>query len=358
MTDTTVPATRAKSEILIVDDSNMMVLVARRILEKQFAVTSVNSGEKCLELLKNYKPQLILLDIVMPGMDGFAVLHELKANPETSNIPVIFLTGDEHNETELRGLREGAVDFITKPFIPLILLQRVRNTISLSLLQQDLQREVANQTVEMRKLTTEVMEALSRTVDAKDHYTRGHSARVAKYSREIARRMGKNEQEQESIYYMGLLHDIGKIGVAGSIIRKNSRLEDDEFEEIKEHPVTGYNILKTITALPSLATGARWHHERYDGTGYPDGLKGAQIPEEARIIAVADVYDALTSKRSYSEIRPQAVVRDIIEKGKGTHFDPVIADVMLRMIDEDKAYTMKEQLTEDAADAASGAQPK
>lgn len=345
MTDTTAP-TAAKSEVLIVDDSNMMVLVARRILEKHFSVTAVSSGEECLALLKTYKPQLILLDIAMPGMDGFEVLHELKANSATSSIPVIFLTGDEHNETELRGLREGAIDFITKPFIPLILLQRVRNTISLSLLQQDLQHEVVKRTEKIHQLTTEVMEALSRTVDAKDHYTRGHSARVAKYSREIARRMGKSEQEQESIYYMGLLHDIGKIGVAGSIIRKNSRLEDEEFEEIKEHPVTGFNILKTITALPGLATGARWHHERYDGTGYPDGLKGAQIPEEARIIAVADVYDALTSKRSYSEIRPQAVVRDIIEKSKGSHFDPVIADVMLRMIDEDTAYTMKEALDE------------
>jgi len=145
---------------------------------------------------------------------------------------------------------------------------------------------------------------------------------------------------------MGLLHDIGKIGVAGSIIRKDSRLEGDEFKEIKEHPVTGHEILRTITALPGLATGARWHHERYDGSGYPDGLKGSQIPEEARIIAVADVYDALTSKRSYSEIRPQSVVRAEIEKGKGTHFDPVIADVMLRMIDEDKDYLMKEKAEE------------
>ena len=334
-----------KNEILVVDDSNMMVLVARRILEKdpRLSVMSVSSGEACLELLKNYKPDLILLDIVMTGKDGFEVLHELKANPETSHIPVIFLTGDEHNESEIRGLREGAVDFITKPFVPEVLLQRVRNTLELSLLQQDLQHEVARQTEKNRQLTREIMQALSSTVDAKDHYTRGHSARVAKYAQEIARRLGKSEQEQEDIYYMGLLHDIGKIGVAGSIIRKDSRLEDDEFEEIKEHPVTGYNILKTITALPGLATGARWHHEHYDGTGYPDGLKGNKIPEEARIIAVADVYDALTSKRSYSDVRPQAVVRSIIEKGRGTHFDPIIAEVMLRMIDEDKDYTMREK---------------
>ncbi len=339
----------AKREILIVDDSNMMVQVARKILEQdhQFAVTSANSGESCLSLLKNYKPHLILLDIVMPGMDGFAVLHELKANPQTSNIPVIFLTGDEHGDTEVRGLKEGATDFITKPFVPQVLLQRVHNTVELSVLQQDLKNEVARQTEKNRRLTREVIEALSSTVDAKDHYTRGHSARVAGYAKEIARRLGKSEQYQEDIYYTGLLHDIGKIGVAGSIIRKNTRLADEEFEEIKEHPITGYNILKKITALPDLAIGARWHHEHYDGSGYPDGLKGTNIPEQARIIAVADAYDAMTSKRSYSQIRPQDQVRAQIEKCKGTQFDPVIADVMLRMIDEDKEYKMKEQESAD-----------
>lgn len=334
----------SKNEVLVVDDSKLMVSMARRILEKgsNLAVVSANSGEECLELLKTYKPDLILLDIVMTGKDGFEVLHEIKANPKTNDIPVIFLTGDEHGESEIRGLKEGAVDFITKPFVPEVLLQRVKNTLQLSLLQHDLQFEVARQTERNRQLTRQIIQALSSTVDAKDHYTRGHSARVGKYAKEIARRLGKSEQEQEEIYYMGLLHDIGKIGVSGSIIRKDSRLEDDEFAKIKEHPITGYNILKTISALPSLATGARWHHEHYDGSGYPDGLKGTNIPEGARIIAVADAYDAMTSKRSYTQIRPQAEVRAEIEKGKGKQFDPIIADIMIQMIDEDKDYTMKE----------------
>lgn len=334
----------SKNEVLVVDDSKLMVSMARKILEKgsNLAVVSANSGEECLELLKTYKPDLILLDIVMTGKDGFEVLHEIKANPKTNDIPVIFLTGDEHGESEIRGLKEGAVDFITKPFVPEVLLQRVKNTLQLSLLQHDLQFEVARQTERNRQLTRQIIQALSSTVDAKDHYTRGHSARVGKYAKEIARRLGKSEQEQEEIYYMGLLHDIGKIGVSGSIIRKDSRLEDDEFAKIKEHPITGYNILKTISALASLATGARWHHEHYDGSGYPDGLKGTNIPEGARIIAVADAYDAMTSKRSYTQIRPQAEVRAEIEKGKGKQFDPIIADIMIQMIDEDKDYTMKE----------------
>ena len=332
-----------KSEVLVVDDSTMMTSLARRILEQQnYTVSTASSGEECLEYVKEHTPNLILLDVYMKGMDGFAVLHELKAREETASIPVIFLTGDEHNETEIRGLHEGAVDFIAKPFIPGILIQRVQNTIELSQLQKNLQHEVDKQVGKVKRLTQQIMVALSSTVDAKDHYTRGHSYRVAKYSKEIARRMGRNEQFQEDIYAMGLLHDIGKIGVAGSIIRKDSRLTDEEYADIKEHTITGYNILKTITELPGLAIGARWHHEHFDGTGYPDGIKGTQIPEEARIIALADAYDAMTSKRTYTQIRPQAEVRAEIARCKGTHFDPDITDVFLRMIDEDTEYTMRE----------------
>lgn len=331
-----------KSKIMIVDDSTMMSSMARRILEHEFDVSVFNSGEECLENVSKIMPNLILLDFYMKGIDGFNVLHALKEDSSTNEIPVIFMTGDEHGETEVKALREGAFDFISKPFVPAVLLQRVKNAVQLSKLQKDLQSEVKHETAKTRLLTMEVLLALSSTIEAKDHYTKGHSHRVAKYASEIAKRLGKNEEEQRDIYMMGLMHDIGKIGVAGDIIRKKSKLEEDEFEEIKEHPIKGYEILKTITVMPGLATGARWHHEHFDGTGYPDGLKGNQIPEEARIIAVADVYDAMTSKRSYSDVRPQSDVRAEIERCKGTYFDPIIADVMLRMIDEDKNYQMRE----------------
>jgi len=191
-------------------------------------------------------------------------------------------------------------------------------------------------------LTKDFMLALAKAVDAKDHYTSGHSQRVAEYAREIARRMGKSAAEQEEIYTLGLLHDIGKIGVPEAIINKNGRLTDEEFGKIKEHPVMGHEILKNVEEIPTLATGARWHHERYDGRGYPDGLAGKDIPEAARIIGVADAYDAMTSNRAYSNIRPQAQVRAEIERCKGSQFDPEIADIMLQMIDDDKAYTMHE----------------
>lgn len=191
-------------------------------------------------------------------------------------------------------------------------------------------------------LTKDFMLALAKAVDAKDHYTSGHSQRVAEYSREIARRMGKSEARQDEIYTMGLLHDIGKIGVPESIINKNGRLTDEEYEKIKEHPLMGHEILKNVKEIPNLAVGARWHHERYDGRGYPDGLAGKDIPEEARIIGVADAYDAMTSNRAYSGIRPQDKVRAEIERCSGSQFDPEIADIMLQMIDNDTMYKMHE----------------
>ena len=192
------------------------------------------------------------------------------------------------------------------------------------------------------QLTREMMLALSKTVDAKDKYTNGHSIRVAAYSKEIAKRMGKTEEEQELIYEMGLLHDIGKIGVSGEIINKTGKLTDEEFSKIKEHTVIGYNILHQISVVPELADGARSHHERYDGNGYPDGLRGEQIPEAARIICLADCYDAMTSTRTYSKPKTQSEVRDEIERCKGTQFDPAIADVMISMIDSDVEFEMHE----------------
>ena len=201
------------------------------------------------------------------------------------------------------------------------------------------------------RLTKEFMLALAKAVDAKDHYTSGHSFRVAKYAKEIARRMGKTPKEQEDIYTMGLLHDIGKIGIPKEILNKNAKLTDEEYRQIREHPVLGQEILKYVEELPALATGARWHHERYDGRGYPDGLAGEEIPEEARIICVADAYDALTSKRSYSGIRPQSEVRAEIARCKGTQFDPAFADIMLQMIDDDKNYKMREWTRERSSES-------
>lgn len=208
-------------------------------------------------------------------------------------------------------------------------------------LQHNLEQEVENKTRENERLMLHVVVTLAAAIDAKDAYTNGHSGRVARYSREIARRAGYTKGHQQEIYMMGILHDVGKIGVPDSIINKPGRLTDEEFDVIKTHPATGARILAAIEEMPGLATGAHWHHERYDGRGYPDGLSGEDIPEEARIIAVADAYDAMTSNRSYRDAMPQAKVREQILEGRGTQFDPRFADIMLAMIDDDPAYTMR-----------------
>ena len=191
-------------------------------------------------------------------------------------------------------------------------------------------------------LSKQMVNALAKTIDAKDKYTNGHSTRVAEYSMLIAKRMGYEGEKLEQLEFSALLHDIGKIGVPREIINKPSRLTDEEYEIIKTHPGTGANILKEVTELPDIIIGARWHHERYDGKGYPDQLAGTDIPELARIIGVADAYDAMTSKRSYRDVLAQEIVKEEIEKGKGKQFDPQIADVMLLLMAEDTNYKMHE----------------
>ncbi len=339
--------------IVIVDDDQENRARAASILRKEnIKVTELLSGEELLNYLEGMTPfpDLILLDIRMPGMDGFETLSAMRKEIDpSSQIPVMFLTGDEDLQTELTGLRLGAMDFLHKPFLPEILALRVLHNLELIRLQRDLSREVERKSKEKNRLTLHVVQTLAEAIDAKDTYTNGHSGRVASYSREIAKRLGYDEEMQDEIYIMGLLHDIGKIGVSDQIINKPARLTDEEFAEMKTHPGTGSKILQKIKEMPRLSFGARWHHERIDGRGYPDGLKGSEIPEEARIIAVADAYDAMTSNRSYRDLMPQASVRAEIERGKGTQFDPKIADVMLAMIDEDTTYSMHEGAGEEEA---------
>lgn len=200
---------------------------------------------------------------------------------------------------------------------------------------------------ERRKLSERLFEqtakALANSIDAKDEYTRGHSMRVAEYSEKIARHLGKCDEECRRIYYTALLHDVGKIGIADGIITKNGRLTEEEYNEIKKHPAIGSQILSSISDYPFLSVGAHYHHERYDGRGYPEGLKGEEIPEVARIISVADAYDAMTSNRSYRSAIPQQIVREEIVKNAGTQFDPVAAKAMQYLIDIDNNYMMKER---------------
>lgn len=227
--------------------------------------------------------------------------------------------------------------------------EKAKRTAELENFQVALENKVREQTEEIRTqqkkiedLLSQTITALSEAVDAKDRHTSGHSRRVAQYAYLIAERMGKSQQEQEDIYRAGLLHDMGKLRIPAEIINKPGKLTDDEYNIMKVHPAAGYHILRSISEDGTIAVAARYHHERYDGKGYPNGLSGENIPEIARIIGVADAYDAMTSNRSYRSVLPQEVVRAEIERCKGTQFDAEIADIMLQMIDEDTDYMLKQ----------------
>jgi len=336
--------------ILVVEDDKESRLEAEKILQKQFTVSLAENAEEALEIIKKRIPDVLLLEADMPVVNGFEFMKLLQANVEMCSVPVIFLTTDYNQSVEVKGFEAGAQDFIRRPFVAEIMIQRVSRVLELSRLQKHLQDEVFLQTKraeerrkQVERLSNQIINALAESIDAKDSYTNGHSMRVAQYSVKIAERAGKSKEEQERIHYMGLLHDIGKIGIPDSIITKSSSLSDKEYYVTRKHPEIGAEILANISEIPDLGIGARWHHERYDGTGYPDGLKGEEIPEEARIIAVADAYDAMASRRSYRDVLPQQVVYGEIKKGKGTQFDPVFADIMLVLMEEDTAYTMREK---------------
>ncbi|MBR3664144.1 MAG: response regulator [Desulfovibrio sp.] len=338
-----------KMRLLVVDDDAMMRMLLSRIFVQEADVIGLHSGRSALEWLEENTCDLVLLDYRMPDMDGLDVLRNLRKHSQHDDLPVILLTGDTETGLETEGFALGATDFIRKPFVPDVVRHRVRRLVRYEYLKKHLEQEVGRKTLlaesrlsESRLLFREMVVSLARTVDAKDKYTSGHSERVANYACRIARRAGESVENQEKIYYMGMLHDIGKIGVPGIIINKEDALSKEEYARIQTHTIIGAKILQSIDVFPDLAIAARCHHERFDGTGYPDRLKGQDIPRFARILAVADSYDAMTSNRSYRRMLPQAQVRQEIVLGRGTQFDPEFADIMLTLIDEDATYLMRE----------------
>ncbi|MCR4891560.1 MAG: response regulator [Lachnospiraceae bacterium] len=338
-----------KERILVIDDQRMLLLITKDMLSPYYRIDCVSSGREAQEYLKFSIPDLILLDLHLPEMDGIEILQWLQSKEEYAKIPVIFLTSDTSQENEVKIFKEGAMDFILKPFVAEVAVQRIDRILKLKKLQSSLQQEVNIKTKELQKsyqkiehLSRQIMQAMAGAIEAKDHYTNGHSERVAVYSRELSLRLGKSWQESESIYYAALLHDVGKIGIPDNIINKESSLTDEEFDIIRGHTTVGASILENISEMPEISFGARWHHERYDGRGYPDKLAGMEIPEIARIIGVADAYDAMSSNRSYRRALPQKVIFKEITNGRGVQFDPIIADKMLDMIREDVNYQLQE----------------
>ncbi|MCR4776580.1 MAG: response regulator [Saccharofermentans sp.] len=333
------------NKIIVVDDDVLNLQIAGKILSSGgMRVTALKSADALFDYLarETELPDLILLDVKMPVMDGFEAIKKLHSlESEASRIPVVFLTADESEGAEREGLSLGAMDFIRKPFVPEVLLLRVNHLVELVKLQNRLHEEAEQKSHENKALLLQVVSALSAAIDTKDACAKGHSRRVAEYAGMIARRSGYPDAKVDDIYMTALLHDVGKIGIADGILNKPSTLTAEEYEQVKAHSVKGAEILRNIAVDPAFEKCAMYHHERYDGTGYPEGLKGGAIPEEARIIAVADAYDAMTSDRSYREHLSREKVISELKNGMGTQFDPKFAEIMLGIIEEDKDYKLR-----------------
>ena len=339
--------------VLIVDDNPENLTVIGELLQPEHAVRAANSGLRALRLARlEPRPDLILLDVMMPEMDGYEVLQLLRAQPETAHIPVIFLTALNGSEDEERGLVKGAMDYITKPIRPPILLARVRAQLELKQARdlmrdrnQWLEAEVNRRMAENQRIQDVTIHALARLAETRDNETGNHILRTQEYVRALARRLQLNPRFANRIddHLVALLaksaplHDIGKVGIPDRILLKPGRLDADEWAIMKTHAQLGADALEhaerdvahPVEFLQCAKLIARSHHERWDGHGYPDGLAGEAIPLPARLMALADVYDALISRRVYKPPFPHEQAFAMIVAERGRHFDPDVVDAFV-----------------------------
>lgn len=339
-----------KGIILVVDDDSANLMLAQKILGGEYRIAAANSGPAALKYLGKNRPDVILLDINMPEMDGFETMEQLKTMKDINTIPVIFLTADKSTETETKCFQVGAFDFVGKPFVPDILKSRVKRALELEQYHNSLEtlvKEQAEQLMERSKRIGEIQEnviiGLANLIESRDGSTGKHVKNTQGYVELIVEELsGKglfsdilDEEYMQNTCKAAPLHDIGKIKIPDSILQKPGRLTPEEFETMKKHTVYSTDVIKGIIGdveneeyVRVASDIAMYHHERWDGTGYPAGLKGEEIPLCARIMAVADVFDALYEERCYKQpVRPMEKVLGILEEGKGTQFDPVIVEV-------------------------------
>jgi len=278
----------AAGTVLAIDDQPQSLKAMRdALLPLGFDVLEARDGEAGLALARERQPDVILLDVVMPGMDGYEVCHKLKADEETRLLPVVFLTGLDSRDARLRGLEAGATDFLTKPFSLVELEVRVRNLVSFRRLTQDLDD------------AEKMLFAVARTVEARDEATGEHCDRLSQLAARLAEHMGLDNEASKTLRRAGYLHDIGKIGIPDSILLKAAELDETEWRIMRSHVEIGVSICSPLRTLRGVLPVIRHHHERRDGSGYPDGLAGDAIPELAQVFQVVDVFDALTNDRPY-----------------------------------------------------------
>nr|WP_284060483.1 two-component system response regulator [Pseudomonas sp. NW5] len=313
--------------ILLVDDVADNIDILNEVLSPHYRTRVALSGEKALKIaFSATPPDLILLDIMMPGMDGYAVCEALKRNPDTRAIPVIFITAMSEMEDERHGLELGAVDYITKPISPPIVLARVRTHLALYDQNRELARQVHAKTAELRRTRQQIIHRLGRAAEFRDNETGNHIIRMSHFSRLIAEAAGLGERSVDILFNAAPMHDVGKIGIPDSILLKAGPLNEQEWVTMRGHPQIGADIIgqHSDELLQAASTIALCHHEKWDGSGYPQGLKGEDIPLMARIVALADVFDALTSARPYKAPWPLEQVLEYIDGQFGLHFDPAL----------------------------------
>ncbi|CAM5785760.1 two-component system response regulator [Castellaniella caeni] len=314
----------ARRALLLVDDEPTNLQVLRHTLQDEYRLLFAKNGATALELVRKERPDLILLDVMMPGMSGHAVCQALKQDPATRGIPVIFVTAMSDADDEYHGLELGAVDYVTKPFSPAIIRARVRT--HLSLVAAD----------EVRDTRLRIIQCLGAAAEYRDNETGMHIIRISHFARCLARAVGYDEAEADDLLHASPMHDVGKIGIPDAILLKPGKLTDDEWRIMRRHPAIGAQIIGDHPSrlLRMAATIALRHHEKWDGSGYPDGLAGEAIPHEARIVALVDVFDALTSVRPYKRAWPVDEALAYIRAQSGRHFDPVLVEAFMGCMPE------------------------
>ncbi|MBN1283345.1 MAG: response regulator [Proteobacteria bacterium] len=313
-----------QASILIVDDNpSVLELLRSQLKPYPYLLDSASDGEEALQKIRREPPDLILLDLMMPRVSGFEIIKRIRESKQTRFIPIIVITALAEQEDKLRAIELGADDFLVKPINKLELMTRIKSLLRMKLMHDDLDTSES------------ILFSLAEALEAKDFYTRGHSERVADLAVNIARRMAVPESEIESIRRGALIHDIGKIGVKESILLKPGRLTEEEMSHIRTHASRGYDICERLKSLEPCLAIIRSHHERMDGAGYPDGLKGDEIPLAARIAAVADAFDAMTTDRPYRKGMTTQEACSIFENEIGSgQWDPACVRVLLTVVNE------------------------
>jgi putative two-component system response regulator len=325
-----------RQTILVVDDAPANIDLLVSTLKAEYNVKAATRGERALQIVRSGDPpDMILLDIMMPGMDGFEVCRQLKEDFTTRHIPVIFITAKIGIEDEIHGFELGAVDYITKPISPPVVMARVRTQLELYDQNRVLDQRVREQTAQLHETRLRIIQRLGRAAEYKDNETGLHVIRMSHYSRFLGEAIGMSEAEAELLLNAAPMHDIGKIGIPDRILQKPGKLDAEEWAIMQTHSQIGADILGDAgdsDLLEMARIVALTHHEKWDGSGYPNGLVGESIPRVGRIVAIADVFDALTSVRPYKKAWPVEEAVALLRDGAGSHFDPRLVPPFLEVL--------------------------